>query len=528
MSASATSNTVNFRHRSRLREAALPTLVGIAVVAASLINFLDSERYPLFTSEIGLLLGLLLLAVLAMGLIYAAADPITRAILQALLVFLAFDFNFNGWGVLIGTIAVVALVNRQMMPFLGIASTFVLATGLAHGAWMDDRLSSFSRDEMAVSGPSLPPILHVILDEHIGVEGLVASDAPTAAIKAKIQAFYAANGFQLFGGAYSEYLHTINAIPHVLNFGDKLHEGPASKKGIAVLSNRYFDKLRSRGYNVNVYQTHFVDYCVHPAVTKCRTRPGSNLLAASTTAIAATDKALLIGVQFAKQSFAATVASAALADLQFDARVKLNQYPLPQAIAAMETFAEVTDALRVKRAGNAFFVHVLFPHYPYMMDETCGVKPMSAWSNRNDGTTAPVVAQAVLTERQRAYAEQLACLLTALQPVFDAAGPEAVVIVHGDHGSRITKVDPRSDTLGRFDWEDMIAGFSTLYAVRAPGIVAKYDKRRLPISALFNQFVMSGFRDPDIHLPSEFTPSVVLDNRAWEPAERFELPSTWR
>jgi hypothetical protein len=52
-----------------------------------------------------------------------------------------------------------------------------------------------------------------------------------------------------------------------------------------------------------------------------------------------------------------------------------------------------------------------------------------------------------------------------LQPVLDAAGKDAIIIVQGDHGSRMTDVDPFVDNLGKFGSADMIASYSALFAL---------------------------------------------------------------
>ena len=51
--------------------------------------------------------------------------------------------------------------------------------------------------------PFLPPVVHILLDEHIGIEGL-GGDAAADAMKERLRSFYVNNGFRLFGGAYSE------------------------------------------------------------------------------------------------------------------------------------------------------------------------------------------------------------------------------------------------------------------------------------------------------------------------------------
>jgi hypothetical protein len=117
--------------------------------------------------------------------------------------------------------------------------------------------------------------------------------------------------------------------------------------------------------------------------------------------------------------------------------------------------------------------------------------------------------------------------MTALQRIFDAAGDGAIVIVQGDHGSRIADVDPRADNLGRFSDDDMIAGFSTLHAVRAPGVAVGYDRRALPTALLLRELVESNFRNANPATPDGFSATVMLDRYDWRPVQRHPLPASW-
>ena len=57
--------------------------------------------------------------------------------------------------------------------------------------------------------PSAPPrIIHLIFDEHLGIEGIPTDIEGGAATKDLITRFYLKNGFQLFGGAFSHFFET--------------------------------------------------------------------------------------------------------------------------------------------------------------------------------------------------------------------------------------------------------------------------------------------------------------------------------
>ena len=60
-----------------------------------------------------------------------------------------------------------------------------------------------SNERSGAAGDRLPLIVHLILDEHIGLEGIPEDLAP-ASFKDEARTFFTDKGFKVFGGAYSE------------------------------------------------------------------------------------------------------------------------------------------------------------------------------------------------------------------------------------------------------------------------------------------------------------------------------------
>jgi hypothetical protein len=105
------------------------------------------------------------------------------------------------------------------------------------------------------------------------------------------------------------------------------------------------------------------------------------------------------------------------------------------------------------------------------------------------------------------------------------AGKNNIVIIHGDHGSRITEIEPTEANIGKFSDRDVIATYSTLFAVRPARSQPAYSSR-LPISLLLKDFAASGFSSP----PSKAaptTPTVHLDGPDGAPGKRTALPRAW-
>lgn len=512
--------------RKRLAEAATPALAGLSVLIASFGNFLSHNHYPLLTREAGLITVVIVGVATAMWLVYASAEKVSRGILQVLLVWLALDLNFDGLVVPVATAAIAIVFNRKMAQFVGIASVAALLTGLVGATAPAKRNAEEQSKPAAWTGLAPPILVHIILDEHIGIEGILGNAADDAKMRSDLKTFYLNNGFRLFGGAYSEYLHTVNAIPHVLNFGERQVRQADERKGSSVKKNAYFERLRAMGYSIHVFQTDYLDYCGSETVASCRTRPATKL-GIIADALPLEDKALLLAKEFAKLAHFPRVGARVFDLGARRARkygvpvplINLETSFAPVALGAIDTFDRISNELATASAGEAYFVHELLPHYPYLLDDQCHPKGLTDWRNRQLDYSSK-------EERYHAYFAQVRCAMTQIGSVLQSlADKDAIVIVHGDHGSRITDVDPTSEAVGAFTDKDLIAGYSTLFAVRAAHIPGGYQSRSAPIYQLIESLAASAFSS--VSLPSLHVPEVMLEDRRWMPAQKHPLPAWW-
>ena len=83
-----------------------------------------------------------------------------------------------------------------------------------------------------------------------------------------------------------------------------------------------------------------------------------------------------------------------------------------------------------------------------------------------------------------------------------------MVIIHGDHGSRISLWPPVPGVKDKLAATDYMDGFSTLFAVKGPGIVEGYHRQLLPIDHLFRRLIREGLPPDDPEL--ENNPWVYL------------------
>jgi len=178
------------------------------------------------------------------------------------------------------------------------------------------------------------------------------------------------------------------------------------------------------------------------------------------------------------------------------------------------------------RAGTLTVIHLLLPHFPYIYDRNCRIRPRAEWLDASNEEVWPGMnSPDSRRERYSMYFDQVMCTQKMLAQLFTRFESmdhyqDAIVIVHGDHGSRIALTRARVQFQGKMTPEDFVDAFSTLFAVRVPGSPAVYDRRLLPIDALFAE-VMSA-TDASSQLPLDFKPTVYLQGKLGQSV--VELP----
>jgi hypothetical protein len=370
------------------------------------------------------------------------------------------------------------------------------------------------RISTAGSGNAEPPLLiHLLLDEHIGVEGLPSEIPGTRALRSELIEFYTARGFRLFGRAYSQYANTHNSIANLLNFTAREVSRPYVEHGTraewSLEQAAYFQILQEHGYRLHVYQSTFMDLCRADGVQpqQCTTYPVKSLGMIQGLAVPSAQKAAAIVNAIVTQSNVLRVVNtiyerkirAALLRAGVQLPAWLWQGPLFASLRVPDVFQQLNaDIVRHPR-GHAFFAHLLLPHYPYLFDRRCELRPsMSDWLINRIGATEPFVYNTAQSRAQKyeRYAEQTRCVLTLIDALLDDLGSrglleDATIVIHGDHGSRIPVRYPTSRALatGLLTQSDLSDTFSTLYAVHAPAVASGYDEEPRSLVELLNHHV---------------------------------------
>ena len=320
----------------------------------------------------------------------------------------------------------------------------------------------------------LPPVVHIILDEHIGLAGLPPEMAESANAARAIEATY--KDFALFSRAYSRFAETQFAVPSVLN-GD-LREDVSRvleirNAGYRLKESAWFDRLKEEGYAVRIYQSTWLDMC---------------------SLVASVDTCYTYSL-YSPNAFQRTGLST-LAKL----RVLLGRlyigpaHQLPSALASMEALERVKSDIAQAPSGVAYIVQLLIPHDGYLYKRDCTLADPSDWGEavRDQGVTAEIRSQLY-----GLYLEQLTCSNLAVGRLFDELKrigiyDEATIVVHGDHGSRIGERANILDSPPSLTQQDMRDHYSTLLAIKAPGMAAGLRQEPEALQSVFATTFLGG------------------------------------
>jgi hypothetical protein len=453
------------------------------------------------------LLGLLVRTVLLAVLLTLFVDLHVTVPLSSLLIALSFLGVAGAFGVLLWLL-------REHAPAI-VSAIFVtlIAFTLLTADSSSQRITS-QPGSAAARASNAPLLIHLVLDEHIGVEGLPPEIDAARELRGELIEFYTARGFRLFGGAYSQYANTFNAIANLLNFAERGVNHSFLKPGSAgrtwdLSDSAYFSMLQQRGYQLHLYQSSYMDLCDAKGIRSwsCLTYPVASLGSVEDLPLRADEKARFIVVALLARSRTLLVLSKAYERLvrQPLGRRGLHvpswwvEAPSFGPLPVPAVVEQLTRDILAHPRGHAFFAHLMVPHYPYVFDERCELRPRAAdWlTNHIAPTDAPVynTADSRALKYQR-YTEQVRCVLSMLDDLLDTLDSrgllaEATIVVNGDHGSRIAEHFPSGVSLdgGLLTETDYRDTFSTLYAIKAPDVQPGYVQRPAPVVNLLDHYL---------------------------------------
>ena len=165
----------------------------------------------------------------------------------------------------------------------------------------------------------------------------------------------------------------------------------------------------------------------------------------------------------------------------------------------MQMVEDLTAELRSLQPNTAYFAHLLLPHHALIYDRNCSTaKGLDAWMNSYDSILALVLQRNTAGMRAVRYAryfEQVRCAHRKLGEILSILRAQeqferAVIIVHGDHGSRISRREPMAFLADQLVDSDLLDNFSALFAVKQPGLPRGYRPAPRSIQALFAEHLL--------------------------------------
>ncbi|MBF0447783.1 MAG: hypothetical protein HQL67_06240 [Magnetococcales bacterium] len=498
--------------------------INFTLVAAPFLQFVLYHDYPLITVEIGgNLILLFLLALFISGL--TLFNRLLGLFFSAILLLFFVDFS---WPVFVGVSGVLAVIQQTVLPqiwplqalieqnpslpfFSLFLVCYLFLLLLKRGGWSVLQVVSvvllLSTLIVGLTNPALmvaerspavvhskgAPIIHIIFDQHIGLDGMLTDTPEARQAQREMTDFYDRFGFTLFSNAYARFGATKLSIPNSLNFdnGDyknsrRYYDGIGEK----LRKNRVFESMANAGYHIRSYHFEQIDYCDwnndHTVFCKKRRNNSIGLMASWPWPVSW--KFQLILKNFLAKSTLAKTLNPAMAK-QFDPESRLGRFFVGQrfdqflgggAVQDEENWLWLQADVKKYPQGSAFFMHYLMPHPPYSLDEQCRFIP-DFIVKKYQGTAEQIVQQ-----KSRDYYGQLRCLYKKLnrwmaeleqEPHWD----QMTIVFHGDHGTRFSRRRPEFLRKGEAtvpgqsiepilrDW------YSALFAIKhakvAPGVV---------------------------------------------------------
>ncbi len=347
-----------------------------------------------------------------------------------------------------------------------------------------------SRKQSVQPRADLPPVVHLVLDEQIGIEGVPIDIPGGSELRQELKDFYEGLGFTVFGRAYSSFAETRYSIGDLVNaritagIDTFVAETDDARSGssFGLLENAWFRRLSEIGYRIHVYQSAYLDFCAVEdiQIDYCFVYPINSIHSLAGVDLANWAKVRLIFGRFIygqlKRSLVRRIyLTVQSGDPKTGAKRRAGSLrewfavrPDLTPLSAARVVDRIAVDLRAAPRGTAFFAHLLLPHKGYIFDDQCRPRAdVETWlTNVSFDQPVSLTYPVLNTSKSRVrayerYFEQVRCTHRLLELIFrelKAAGvfEDALVIVHGDHGSRIALAGIRLPDASIFSDRDLV------------------------------------------------------------------------
>lgn len=341
------------------------------------------------------------------------------------------------------------LLRARIVTALG-AGVFAFTVSVALTAQPLDAID-WSTAPAAHADSRLPPIFHLILDEHCGTDcfppGVMTDDER----RTEQQAFVD-RGFAVWSGVRSTAINTRPSLSAMMNPQSATPEQlltPHSRGyEFALTENSYFERMIQAGYRIRVLQSSYLNFCA-PVVSdaiECRAYPHNSAGVLRSLELRPGERLkLLTGIlDWSIRRRYDTVVYRELLNTGLGARIAgwraTDARRRLQPLVAQRQLARVTADLDSIGPGDLYVAHLLLPHHPYVFDRDCHVLPIEQWVDLD--VPSPVTSTSIRTGRYERYKAQVICTNRMITALLDNIASrdclrDAIIVLHGDHGSRI-------------------------------------------------------------------------------------------
>lgn len=377
----------------------------------------------------------------------------------------------------------------------------------------------------------LPVVVHIVLDEMVSTGAMTDDLGDGHAIREALYASASAHGMRIFDSVYSRRYYSGVALPNLMNaeFEGRTDVSQlTSEIETVVEQNAYFAEMARRGYRTAVFQTAVMDFCKTPDVRFCQTFQSFDPAEGTRMGRSMNDRVLGLSETLLRtyepgylSNFGLDALSHVFGISSGDARVHgaAGRYDPQGFVAWFGHFAAFVE--RAPR-GTHVYAHFLVPHAPYLLSQSCAVGgTVSTGYSLASQVPNESARDAARLRHYSDYFGQVACVGRKVDELLDRLDGietfrDATIVIHGDHGSRISNGFQVEDLESR----DLIDNYATYFAIRTPGLTPGTDCEFTSLPQIFRRFMnpdAAGTAEPRGPLP------VLVATRAAEGA-RVEVP----
>ena len=320
-------------------------------------------------------------------------------------------------------------------------------------------------EERSIIRNDIPSVVHILLDEH-GSMAAIPDKYVSAKEKKAFLDSYTQNGFIVFSHAYTADAYTGPSLSRLFNSGRNLstpkqlnsviRHGHGKAKhiiphsvGMHIKSSTVFEAV-GQERAIDITQIKYVNFDEalknNPIVARNLTYDVRNL-ASSLSKLQMKDRLLLI-FEVLREWFSFGLQSPLASWIAPKINVNISRFP--HVLPSQFMLQELGERLGCcGERGTYYFAHAVFPHKPYILDSECEPYPIEEWKVRASVGYIRYYAQVLCSQKT------ISRLLDFIKKNHKL--DDAVILVHGDHGSRI---EPRKKLSMR----------GSFLAIRIPGM----------------------------------------------------------